>query len=245
MSDRERQADLESLLLEARTVREHLDDFALRAGHHLGRGTHCSISLRHEGEDRLAASSGPRPAGCDEVEFREGAGPCITAMDTLQVVLVPDLLDDDRWTPWNEQARSVGFRSSAAVPANVGEGADIALNLYSELTDPWDRQALLQADTFAQSIARTVGLCLQVARMAQRVEDLRAAVAARDVINQAIGAVMVTNGCSVEEALEVLASASTHRNVDMVDVAASLVRGVTGADARPLTGLTGAPAEDA
>jgi GAF domain-containing protein len=244
MADRDVHTELESLLLEARTVREHLDDFALRAGHHLGRGTHCSISLRHAGEDRLAASSGPRPAGCDEVEFREGAGPCVTAMDDLQVVVVPDLLDDARWPAWNEHARAAGFRSSAAVPANVGEDADIALNLYSDLVDPWDREALIQADTFAQQIARTVGLCLQVARMAQQLEDMRAAVAARDVINQAVGAVMVTNGCSVEEALAVLHSASTHRNVDMVEVASSLVRGITGAEARPLAGLEGAPDDD-
>jgi GAF domain-containing protein len=245
MADQHVSTELESLLIEARTVREHLDDFTLRAGHHLGRGTHCSISLRHAGEDRLAASSGPRPASCDEVEFREGAGPCVTAMDDLQVVLVPDLHDDDRWGPWNEQARAVGFRSSAAVPANVGEGADIALNLYSDLVDPWDRDALIQADTFAQDIARTVGLCLQVARMAQQVEDLRAAVAARDVINQAVGVVMVTNRCTVEEALVILRSASVHRNVDMVEVASSIVEGLTGAEARPLTGLDGAPDRDA
>jgi hypothetical protein len=165
-------------------------------------------------------------------------------MDDLQVVVVPDLLDDARWPAWNKQARAVGFRSSAAVPADVGEGADIALNLYSDLVDPWDRDALVQADTYAQQVARTVGLCLQVARMAQRVEDMRAAVAARDVINQAVGAVMVTNGCTVEEALAVLHSASAHRNVDMVDVAASLVQGITGAEARPLTGLEGAPDVD-
>jgi hypothetical protein len=244
MTDRDVHTELETLLLEARTVREHLDDFALRAGNHLGRGTHCSISLRHAGEDRLVASSGPRPASCDEVEYREGVGPCVSAMDDLQVVVVPDLQEDTRWVPWNEQARAMGFRSSAAVPANVGEGADIALNLYSDLVDPWDRDALVQADTFAQQVARTVGLCLEVTRMAQRVEDMRAAVAARDVINQAVGAVMVTNGCTVEEALVVLRSASVHRNVDMVDVASSLVRGITGADARPLTGLEGAPDED-
>lgn len=244
MTDHHTRADLESLLVEARTVRDHLDDFALRAGHHLGRGTECSISLRHEGQDRLAASSSRRSTDCDEVEYSAGEGPCVAAMDELQVILVPDLWTDARWPAWNAKAREVGFRSAAAVPAHVTTGVDIALNLYSDQLDPWDRHALLRADGLAQDVARTVGLCLQVAGMAQQVQDLRAAVAARDVINQAIGAVMVTNGCTVEEALGLLHSASANRNIDMVDVAASLVRGIAGSEPGPIAGLAGAPTLD-
>jgi hypothetical protein len=242
MADEHVNADLESLLLEARTVREHLDDFALRAGHHLGHGTHCSISLRHEGEDRLAASSSERSTACDLMEYSAGEGPCLTAMDELQVVLVPDVLTDTRWPAWNAKTREMGFRSSAAVPANVSAGADIALNLYSEQVDPWDRDALIKADGYAQDVARTVGLCLQVARMAQQLADARAAVEARDVLNQAIGAVMASRGSTVEEALGDLRRTSMVRGLDVVDVARSVVRDITGGKAGPITGLDGAPA---
>jgi hypothetical protein len=226
--------DLEALLIESRTVREHLDDFAARAGGHLAPGTHCSIALRHHGHDRLATSTGPRAASCDEVEFRSGQGPCVTAMDELQVVLVPEVAEDSRWPAWRSQTAQVGFRSSAAVPAHVAEGAEIALNLYSDRVDPWTADALRRADTYAQTIARTVGLCLQVADLTDQVQDLEQAVAARDVINQAVGVVMATNGCTAAEALEILRSAGTNRNIDMVEVASALVHGVTGHDPEPM-----------
>jgi hypothetical protein len=226
--------DLEALLIESRTVREHLDDFAMRAGDHLTPGTQCSIALRHHGHDRLAASSGPSTASCDEAEMNAGEGPCVTAMEHLQVVVVPEVAREQRWPAWRAQTEHVGFRSSAAVPAHVAEGADIALNLYSDRVDPWDAVALTRADTYAQRVARTIALCLQVTDLTDQVRDLEQAVATRDVINQAVGVVMATNRCTAVEALEILHSASTNRNVDMAEVCSAIVRGLTGHDSEPL-----------
>lgn len=245
MASDDARADLEALLLSARTVRDHLDDFAVRAGDHLAPGTLCSIGLRHRGHDRLAASSSPRAASCDEAEFGAGAGPCLTSMDEATVVVVRDIAEESRWDVWRDQTARVGFRSSAAVPAHVADGADIALNLYSEGVDPWDAGALSRADAYAQQIARTVRLCLQVAGLTDQVHDLRQAVAARDVVNQAVGVVMATNGCTADDALAVLRSACTDRDVDLVDVASALVRGVTGHDPEPVDpGDDGPPRPD-
>jgi GAF domain/ANTAR domain len=226
-------SQLASLLLDAWTVREHLDDFVLHAGSRLGGDTHCSVSVRHRGQDRLAASSGPRPAACDEVEFRHGSGPCVTAMDDRRVVLVADAETETRWPHWCRAAAEAGFRSSAAVPAHVREGAEVALNLYSESVDAWEGEALLRADRFAREVARTVGLCLRVAELAQRMERIGDAVAARDVLNQAVGAVMATNRCTAVEALELLRGVAANRDVDVVDVARATVEGATGSQADP------------
>ena len=204
MADEGGRSELASFVLEARTVQEHLSDIARRAGTRLGDGTHCTVSLRHGGLHRVAASDGSRPAACDEVEFRHGSGPCLTAMDDRSVVLVPDVRDESRWRPWRDMVERVGFRSAAAVPAQVRDGADIALNLYSDAVDPWNGEALARAEAFAREVAGTVGLCLRVADLAQRVESLRDAVLARDVVNQAVGAVMATNRCTTDEALELL-----------------------------------------
>ncbi len=175
MDEDEKQQHLEVGLLGAPSLRDHLDDFALRAGRHLGTDTDVSITLRHAGRDRLAASSSPRAARCDEVEYSAGAGPCITAMDLMQVVLVPDLMQDTRWASWRRAALDEGYRSGAGVPAHVSDGVEIVLNLYAERVDPWDRSALVRADTFAQQIAVTVGLCLEVARLSSAYADAQAA----------------------------------------------------------------------
>jgi GAF domain-containing protein len=175
--DEHESTGVEVHLLEAPTLRDYLDDCALRAGRHLGSDTDVSISLRHAGRDRLAASSSDRAARCDLVEYATGAGPCITAMDLMQVVLVPDVLGDTRWESWRRTSLDEGYRSAAGVPAHVTDGVEIVLNLYSEGLDAWDGPAILQADTFAQQVAVTVGLCLQVAHLSAVAADAQEALA--------------------------------------------------------------------
>jgi hypothetical protein len=228
MTHDEAPVDLDLVILETRTVREHLDSFALRAANQLGPGTHCSVSLRHGGTDRLAATSSERSARCDEEEYATGAGPCISAMDLLGVVLVPDLLAEGRWSSWRQISLDQGFRSSAAVPARVRDGAEIALNLYSERVDPWDRSMLVRADTYAQQMAATVALCLEVADLTQEVSDLRGLSALQETLDRAIGVTMARRGCTAEEALTHLRDLALTRGEDLSLVAASVLGAVTG-----------------
>jgi hypothetical protein len=233
MAEDDVRAELDLVILEARTVREHLDSFALRAANHLGPGTHCSVSLRHGGTDRLAATSSARSARCDEVEYATGAGPCISAMDLLGVVLVPDILAEGRWSTWRQVSLDEGFRSSVAVPARVRDDAEIALNLYSERVDPWDRSALVRADAYAQQMAATIALCLEVADLSRAVTDLRQLSALQETLDRAIGVTMARRGCTAEEALASLRDEALARGAELSEVATGVLRGVTD---RPATG---------
>jgi GAF domain len=144
------------------------------------------LSLRHSGADRLAATSSRRAARCDEVEYATGAGPCVTAMDTMQVVMVPDVEQDGRWPEWQAAALEAGFRSAAGVPAHVADGVDIALNLYREDVTPWDRSLLVRADTYVQHAAVTVGLCLQVAQLTTDHLDAQSRLLELEAINRMV-----------------------------------------------------------
>jgi hypothetical protein len=119
----------------------------------IGSETSCSVILRHAGGLTRVASSDERSASCDEVEVAERGGPCVLAMDQVSGVLVPDLAADERWPTWRDRAMAVGFRSAAALPAYVGDGAVLVLNLYSDMLDPWDGEALVRADVHVQEIA--------------------------------------------------------------------------------------------
>ena len=217
------QGELETLLLEAPTVRDYLDDFALRASHRLGPETEVSISLRHRGHDRLAASSSPRAGECDTVEHTEQSGPCVTAMNLLQVVLVPDIVEESRWAPWRRAALDHGFRASAGIPAHVADGAEIALNLYSEQVDPWDASLLVRADIFAQDVARTVRLCLQIAQLTSASADARTAHEARSAIDRAVAVTMTQAPQGAADALEALRDTSLEQGADPHDVAQRLL----------------------
>ena len=224
----EARAELGSLLLETASIEDYLEEFAQHAPEHIGAGTHCGITLRHRGHDRRAASSDVRTARCDDVEVAAGSGPCITSMDEHRTVMGREIWHDERWVEWREAAVRAGFRSAAALSATAGPGASIALNLYSEDEEPWAPERLERAAIFAQQVARVMALCIRISEQTVINGDLTAAMASRATIDQAIGIIMAQNRCSSEEAFEILRSASSHRNIQLRDVAAAVVQGIAG-----------------
>ncbi len=134
----------------------YLTPYVRGAAESLGPGTEASAILVLDGMLSRAGSSSPRAADCDEIEVVEGAGPCVLAMVQLRGVLVPDIAAETRWEPWRRKALEVGLHSTMALPAFVAPGLSVALNLYAEDVDPWDRQALLDGDEHAQMIAEAV-----------------------------------------------------------------------------------------
>ena len=220
--------DLESQLLGMESIESYLEDLSIRAAHHLGGNVHSSIILRHRGENRRVASSSERSASCDDAENEAGSGPCLTAMDVLHTVLVPDVLAEHSWPEWRRQVLRSGFRSSAAFPATVGDGADVAFNVYSEEFDPWDRELLLHADAYSQQIGQVMALGLEVARLSQASSENIAAVRAAETVNQAVGVLMAQEHIDAGRALQVLTARAQDAQVDIVDVASSILADASG-----------------
>jgi hypothetical protein len=137
-------------------VHHILDDYAHGAAERLGAATHCSITMSHRGRLTWVGQSDERAGRCDAVEVKVGAGPCVAAMEQLSGVLVPDLQPETRWPEWRDTALDVGFRSAAALPAYVDEETTLALNMYSEQVDPWDRATLVGMDAYVQEMAESV-----------------------------------------------------------------------------------------
>jgi GAF domain-containing protein len=133
-----------------------LAGYARLASDELGPDTHCSITLRSRGRLASVGSSDERAGHCDAVEVRTGEGPCVAAMEQLSGVLVPDLYPETRWPTWRSAALVAGFRSSAALPAFVDDDTTVALNLYSDDLDPWDRERLVGMDVVIGRIAEAV-----------------------------------------------------------------------------------------
>lgn len=233
MDEQTSQTDVEMRLLEAPTVRDHLADFALRASRHLGSGTEVSISMRHAGTDRLVASSSGRATRCDEVEYRTGEGPCIAAMDLMQVVLVPDLVEESRWGPWRRASLDEGYRSGAGVPAHVADGVEVVLNLYSEQVDPWDADLIVRADTYAQQVAVTVGLCLQVAQLAAAYADAQAALRELERLTALVVAAVVDDGASAPALRDRIAEVARTAGPEAPAVVRSLLHEVTAGSRGP------------
>ncbi|GIG36973.1 GAF domain-containing protein [Cellulomonas pakistanensis] len=133
-----------------------LDAYAREAAARVGVPTECSIIVRRHHLLEQVASSGDRAARCDQVEVTSGEGPCVVAIQQLRGELVLDVLAEERWPRWRTAAAEAGFRSTAALPGQVDADTTVALNLYSEAVDPWDREALVRMDRLVQEIAEAL-----------------------------------------------------------------------------------------
>ncbi|MFS0699541.1 GAF and ANTAR domain-containing protein [Cellulomonas sp. 179-A 4D5 NHS] len=221
--------DLHELVLSTADIAEFAEGVVRAAERHVTGGTHAAVTLKRRGVVAGVASSNPRAAACDEVEYGAGEGPCLSSIEESRRVLVSDIAAEVRWPAWCEAARAAGFRSAVALSRKVPGGVEFALNLYSTDVDAWDANALLRAEMYTEELARTLTLALRSANQAHTIEDLRASLASRAVIDQAMGVIMSENRCTAEEAFRILCSASQHRNIKVRDIATALITRVTGA----------------
>jgi hypothetical protein len=130
-----------------------LDQYADGAAARLGGRTFCSLTLSDHGSLRQIASNDPRAAACDQIETREGDGPCIVAMETLHSVYIEDIDALDRWPQWRRAALDSGFRSFVGLPAYVSEDVSVAANVYSEDPPTWTRSQFIAIDIWVQELA--------------------------------------------------------------------------------------------
>ncbi len=63
--------------------------------------------------------------------------------------------------------------------------------------------------------------------------QLRASLASRAVIDQAIGVIMAQQRCTATDAFDVLRSASQNRNIKLRQVAEQIITGLTGHPPQP------------
>lgn len=225
--------ELQAILVDSMAVEEFVAGVAERAAQRVAPHTHVSVTLVRQGHPTTVASSDARAAACDEVEYAAGSGPCLTAIEERRTIAVAEISEETRWRAWRNAALGEGFRSSAALPASVYEGVDMALNLYSEDRDAWDGPAMARAELYAEEVGRALMLCLRATEQARVNTELRAALASRATIDQAMGVIMAQNRCSADEAFAVLRRASQHRNVKLRDVAAAVIQGITGVAPAP------------
>ncbi|MFS0704781.1 GAF and ANTAR domain-containing protein [Cellulomonas sp. 179-A 9B4 NHS] len=225
---------LHTTLLQATDVHGVLEAVAYASAALLaGTAGETSVTLRRGGRGGPATSvawTGERARRCDEVEYADAAGPCLSSVDDDVTILVPDVASDDRWPRWRDAAVAEGFVCAAAFPVRAKPDVQVALNVYSEEADCWDDAAVARAEKLAADLGRVLEYSLRLVDLATTTADLQAALESRAVIDQAIGIVMAQNRCSAREAMDVLRRASQARNVKLRDLAHDMVRTVGGVD---------------
>jgi GAF domain-containing protein len=122
-------AELQELLLATDNIEDFLQDLAVLAARSVAQGLSCGITLQRDGRLRTVANSDDRAARCDEIQYDQGTGPCLDAMRTREIILVDDLVEEERWGEYRTSVLAHGVRSSLSLP--LSDGTTGALNLYA------------------------------------------------------------------------------------------------------------------
>lgn len=227
---------LQDALAASAGVRELLDAVVRHADAHVPAGVDVAVTVHRSDREPCSASSGPAAASCVEAELLSFAGPSVTSVEACRRVAVVDVADERRWPEWRAAAAVAGYRTAAVVTRTVREGFAVTFTVLSTLREPWDADTLVRTELYVQEVARALAVCLLWTERAELAADLRAVLAGRAVIDQAVGVLMAESRCSADDALAVLESFSRGQDVDPRDVAAALIESVTGV-------APGAPAE--
>lgn len=214
--------DLAGVLLTGTTVESMLESVTAVALTALPGCDAASVTVVREGRLSTPVSSAEAAADLDRAQYAARRGPCIEAVQRLDVVRVDSFARDDRWPELAGTAAAGGIAGSLCVPLTVADEALGALNLYSR-----HERALADAGRQARRLGRQASVTLANAYALQRAEllarQLAQALENRDVIGQAKGIIMAAQGLSPDQAFDVLRRASQRSNRKLSEVARAIV----------------------
>ena len=219
--------ELQNLLLATSGMEEFLTEVTVLAARAVAAGLSCGITLQPNGRPLTVAASDLRAAQVDEVQYELDQGPCLHAMRTGQRVSLDDTAAGQRWRGFSTRAAANGIRSCLSLPLNA-DGIIGALNLYAPVPGAFTDAEVRRAETFAASASAALALAARQASTTALTSQLRAALASRAVIDQALGIIMAQERCSGTEAFAILRTASQNRNVRLRDIARDIVTSVGG-----------------
>jgi len=161
------------------------------------------------------AVTGRAPHDLDLRQQQTGEGPCLEAASTQQVIILEDTRDDARWPRFCAAAQACGVGSMLCVPLWAGERRLGALSLYADEPNAFSERDVQLVELFATLAAVALA-------EAQQAEQLRAAIASRDLIGQAKGILMERFGMDGESSFNVLVRVSQDLNVKLSAIARHL-----------------------
>ncbi|MDN4609528.1 GAF and ANTAR domain-containing protein [Arthrobacter burdickii] len=220
---------LHEAVTESANVIEFLDDLTAIAVDVLSapdREVFCGVTLLRPKRAGTVASSSERAQQMDEIQYRFDDGPCLTAARQEHEVYVPDVEGLPADSKYRQAMEAQGVRSVLAVPIILPEDTYSALNLYSNQQGAFGIPARKYVHRFAAEAAKSLSIASRLASLVDAGIDLRAAMANRTTIDTAIGIVMAQNRCSQDEALAILMSAASARNIKLRDLAHDLITSI-------------------
>jgi GAF domain-containing protein len=185
----------------------------------------ASVLLLVKDRPTTVVSTGALATELDETQYAEGHGPCLHAARTGEVTEIADTRADDRWPDYTPRAAERGNLSSLSIPLAIDRDEQVtgALNIYARRPDAFDEDSRSVATRFGPYAAVAAGNLYAYESARDMADHLQTALESRAVIDQAKGILMERHKITADQAFQLLAETSMHRNRKLRDVAGDLV----------------------
>ncbi|WP_405161965.1 GAF and ANTAR domain-containing protein [Nocardia sp. NBC_01499] len=221
-------SELTALLLTGDDVAESLCAVADTVARMLPDHPMTGVTLTREQGTIVGGSSDAHAMLMEESRFSEGYDPGLQAINTAQQVSVPDVAAEHRWGGYSMRMLAYGINSIYAQPLSVDGEPVGALSLYSTRPHSFTDRARRAATLTAEHLGVLLAVATGTARQAKLTEQLRATLASRSTIDQALGILMAERRCDRDEAFDILRGRSQRRNVRVAVLAVEIIETVTG-----------------
>jgi GAF domain-containing protein len=218
---------LQDLVLRTSDASEFLNELAVFTASTFSAPGHevfCGVTLLRPRKAETVASSSDEAQHLDEVQYRFGDGPCLTAARDHTLVYIPDTKSSaQRWPDYLDAIEHLGVRSILGVPLLLDGQADAGVNLYSREPHAFPTATIQSVQAYASQASKAMRLAVRMASLSDAKDNLEAAMSSRTVIDLAVGIIMAQSRCGQDAAIEILKKASSSRNMKLRDVAAAVV----------------------
>ncbi|MCT2584261.1 GAF and ANTAR domain-containing protein [Actinophytocola gossypii] len=206
-------ADMARDLLAQPTLQATLDRIVAHAVDLVDGCESAGILIVRRGETQSLAATDDLARESDMLQGEVGEGPCLDAtLRAEQIFRIPDVANDKRWPKYGPRAVDLGIHSALGFLLFTEDENLGALNMYARRTHAFPEDTGHAGWLLASHAA--------VAFANARTDDqLRAAVATRQEIGEAVGILMERYKMPEERAFDLLRRESQNRNIKLRDVA--------------------------
>lgn len=216
----------------AKSFNDSLEMLVRTASETLGRLTEdrieCGVVLNRVKRVSVTAGSSPQAARLAQLEQEVGDGPLTEALTGNGTVAMNRVATDFRWAQYRPHLEDAGFDSVLGLRLRLDEGAEAALAFFAASAHVFPLPVIAEARNFAEAAGRGLRLVLELQAASARASDLQLALESRTSIDIACGVIMAQNRCSYNDAITIIAKASSHRNVKLRKVAEGILENLPG-----------------
>jgi transcriptional regulator with GAF, ATPase, and Fis domain len=225
--------ELHTVLLDTESIDKFVQELAVQAAQLVSGSLSCGITLRRGGQNSTVACSDELATEVNDLQYQLLEGPILTALKDGIEVRAGDLASEDRWPRFAAAAAERGVRSCLSLPLIARDETVGALTLYAMTPEAFGEEETRRAEKFADPAAGALALGLRLVTYADLIDQLRASLASRAVIDQAVGVIMGQERCTQDKAFSALRTASQNRNVKLRDIAREVVTNASGEQPQP------------